>query len=702
MADSDKVILLKIEVEKSEASLKIDKLKASLKDLDGRRKKARAISRKLRLEEAKLADLRNRNSKSISKHANELKNANKQTGAATSATLEFGRVLSDAPYGIRGVANNIQQLASNLFFMGKQVDKTTGKTIGFKGAIGSLLKNLAGPAGILVAFQGLIALWDYLSTGTKEAKDETSELNDEMERSAKILAKVNTVLGTLNNAGNSINFDAVDSLISGVKELDTKGVLRILERDIKGITNAFNKLPKEEQNIKGIKSIVQKKKVLINSLLNEKIIKNELNELNKEQIRLSKFGDSVALDKTKEDIIRKQKELFAVQKVIIDIEELFRDKKEERTALKDPKDFDEEAEDYLDQIRSLDKKTELLNAKSQAAKIIIQRKYHLEDLKRKNIENSDEFKLEAEAYKAKLELFLAYQVSIGKMTKSQANQQLSDFDETIKKEIDEMNTNFPILLGKWDSYYTKKIELAKEAEMMGAKAPKTKDKKDEDSDLEFGIKQYMILQSSLTDFLNGEYDRQLTIEQNKTNAMNNQLRERLNNENLSAEERKNIQLQIARNDEQLRKKQEEIEKKRFKVQKAINIANALVDTYRSGVMAFGSQLVIGDPSSPLRAQIAQGVAIAAGLANVAMIARQKFQSTAGGAPTAGALGGGSGGGDNTREFNFNLAGSTQSNQLTQSIAGQLSQPIQTYVVSSEITSQQQLDLNIANTATIGG
>jgi len=30
-----------------------------------------------------------------------------QTGAATSATLEFGRVLSDAPYGIRGVANKV-------------------------------------------------------------------------------------------------------------------------------------------------------------------------------------------------------------------------------------------------------------------------------------------------------------------------------------------------------------------------------------------------------------------------------------------------------------------------------------------------------------------------------------------------------------------------------------------------------------------
>ena len=98
--------------------------------------------------------------------------------------------------------------------------------------------------------------------------------------------------------------------------------------------------------------------------------------------------------------------------------------------------------------------------------------------------------------------------------------------------------------------------------------------------------------------------------------------------------------------------------------------------------------------------VAMAATISAGLLNVAAIARQKFQSSAGSGGSIGAAAGGNGEGE-SREFNFNLAGSTQSNQLTQSIASQLSQPIQTYVVSSEITSQQQLDLNISNTATIG-
>ena len=61
--------------------------------------------------------------------------------------------------------------------MSKNVDSATGKTIGFGGAIGSLLKNLAGPAGILVAFQGLTALLDFYSQKSKKASDSTVDFS---------------------------------------------------------------------------------------------------------------------------------------------------------------------------------------------------------------------------------------------------------------------------------------------------------------------------------------------------------------------------------------------------------------------------------------------------------------------------------------------------------------------------------------------
>ncbi len=215
--------------------------------------------------------------------------------------------------------------------------------------------------------------------------------------------------------------------------------------------------------------------------------------------------------------------------------------------------------------------------------------------------------------------------------------------------------------------------------------------------MQMAMQTFMELQRNVTDFMNSEFDRQITIEQNKTNALNNELRERLNNENLSAGERKNIQLQIARNDEELRKKQEKIEKKRFKMNKAAQIAGALVNT------AAAAAGVMADAKGGFFARLAQAIpTIAFGLGQVAIIARQKFQSSAGATTPAGALGSGGGsGGGNDRSFNFNLAGASQENQLAQTLQGRFDQPLQAYVVSRDITNQQQLDMDIQNNASFG-
>ena len=70
-------------------------------------------------------------------------------------------------------------------------------------------------------------------------------------------------------------------------------------------------------------------------------------------------------------------------------------------------------------------------------------------------------------------------------------------------------------------------------------------------------------------------------------------------------------------------------------------------------------------------------------------------------PSAGSGGAVGGGGGESREFDFNLVGSTGINQLAEGVAGQFGQPIQAYVVSSQISSQQQLDGIIQSNATIG-
>jgi len=74
----------------------------------------------------------------------------------------------------------------------------------------------------------------------------------------------------------------------------------------------------------------------------------------------------------------------------------------------------------------------------------------------------------------------------------------------------------------------------------------------------------------------------------------------------------------------------------FNRNKALGIADALIATYQSATKAYASQLVVGDVTSPVRASIAAGIAVAAGLAQVAKIAKTQYT----GKPSGGSGGGG--------------------------------------------------------------
>jgi hypothetical protein len=130
----------------------------------------------------------------------------------------------------------------------------------------------------------------------------------------------------------------------------------------------------------------------------------------------------------------------------------------------------------------------------------------------------------------------------------------------------------------------------------------------------------------------------------------------------AAEGNKDKQVEL---EAKLAEETDKIKRKQFKVDKAAKMAQALVDTYLTGVKAYGSQLIIGDPTSPIRAQIAQGVALAAGFLNVANIARQKYQSPvmAGSGITAG----GSTGGFEVAAPDFNVVGASETSQIGQAL-----------------------------------
>ena len=705
---ADKTVIIKLDVQEAGAISSIETLNNSLKKLDSTSDEYASVLKKIQVEETKLASIQKQRAcaqKSVTKALGKQSDA---TGSATAATMELSRVVSDAPYGIRGMANNITQLVS-------QLGSASIKAGGLGAALKLMGSQLMGPLGIVFLITAAVSALDYFQGGMKKAKDETKGLNEELEKTNKLLREIDTVLDTLNVTGDSVKFEWLDGFNAGLDELDSKGLLRVLERDIKGITNAFNKLDEEDRNIQGIESLVQKKKDLIESLLKEKTIKAELIALDKEYFVYRSLGDS---DKKKElsgEIVDKQKELFATQKKILDIEELFskktgnsNSKSKGTIKLLDPKDFEGDLFEIEKMLRKFKHKELTLAAETEQQKGAVKALIELDNFKKEYssyVESEDQkfdkFKenLEKEtfAHKANLDK----QLKAKKITQEEFNKADSDGQEARDTALAFAEEEFrDKSLVSYENYLKGLVAISDkyDRDIIGVGVTQfetlaEQQRKAADRVLTGKLKVFLNqvestkkILSSMTDFVNGEFEREMIIEQNKTNALNTELNNRLNNENLSKEQRKSIQNEIAQNDEKLRVKQEVIERKRFKMNKAANIANALMDT------ASAAAGVMAQARGGFFARLAQAIpTIAFGLAQVATIARQKFQSSASKTPINTTGGGGSGSGEGRAEPSFNIVGRSDDNLLINAIQATFDKPLKAYVVSRDVTNQQQLD-----------
>jgi len=144
-------------------------------------------------------------------------------------------------------------------------------------------------------------------------------------------------------------------------------------------------------------------------------------------------------------------------------------------------------------------------------------------------------------------------------------------------------------------------------------------------------------------------------------------------------------------------KQDEASQKRaFRAQKAISVAQATIDTYASANAAFLSTqknpVSIAFPAAPY---IAAGAAVAAGLANVATIASQQFQSTtppSNDSPPPPSVGGG---GNESQPAQFNpLAAQFIQNQPEQITP-------RAFVLAGDVSSQQEVREKVQDLARLG-
>lgn len=631
MADNKQEILFKLKIEENRALRSLKNVKESVDNLDRRTTKYKNTVKEQVALESKLASIRKQRisiNKNLEKSTKSLTTAQVQgktaVGASTSATLELGRVLSDMPYGIRGVANNLQQLASNLFFMSKATDAATGKSIGFGGALKSLFRGLIGPAGILIAFQGVIAAFDYFSNTTNKAEE-----------------KLDNYGGAVAKSGSNL-----------------KILKKALEEGTMSTEEANEAVNKANSEYEGLNLKLDK---------NNQLTKDSVTNIDNRILALERLSKAQALQGLIED------EYSKIGKARYELEAKL---SENNITIKQAEQKQAELALKLEGVRGRARtklRNKLLTLEERQAISLLETFQKLETKGNKAISS---------LMSTVTEEGLLSDLFKGKKRKG---------DEDFAGEIQEITKLIGKGLQDLDIPGAEGLDIIPEGKTLDDLIPSKYDK------TAFAIEQYKILMSGLTDFVGGEFERQLTTEQNKTNVLNAELNQRLLNEKLSADERKNIQNQIAQNDEDLRKKQNKIKKKQFNTQKAFNIAMATADTYLAGVKVLADPFFTG---RPWERAIAMTATIASGLSSVAAIARQKFQPMAPSTPSRVSTGGGSSATTQSRQPIFNIVGRSSESQLAEVIQGQFNKPVKAYVVSKEVTNQQQLDLNIQSSASI--
>ena len=157
-------IIFSIEFTEKGAIRKIDGVTTSVKKFDAELKKATIANKQF--------------NQTLSGREGMTTNA----GLAGATLTELGRTISDMPYGIRGVANNLSQLSTLFTTMVAKVDSNVKGFARVGRAMKMLQAQLMGPLGIVLAFQAAIAAIDFFYGANRKAKGAVDDLTKALNR----------------------------------------------------------------------------------------------------------------------------------------------------------------------------------------------------------------------------------------------------------------------------------------------------------------------------------------------------------------------------------------------------------------------------------------------------------------------------------------------------------------------------------------
>lgn len=625
------------------------------------------------------------------------------SGAAAASAMEFGRVLSDMPYGIRGVANNLSQLASNFIFNAQQVDKTTGKIIGFNGALKGMFNAMMGPLGILVAIQGALALLETFYKETETAEDKLNKLADSGVTNATVrLNYLKTVMDD-----NTIALEEKQKMVERANgefeelnlTMDEFGNLTTASANsLQAFTNELMNTARAAAVVELMEELI-KKQVQLETLGGEA----ELGFMGRlEQLLLFRSG---MMDLETAGDVAAQRQIEDVKKMLEDFKKYMTDNKLNPYVF-DPKDPDDPNGNRKKKVfkqKLLDLEKEVMSYYARRQKVATENEWELlaieqeaarEALVKKAADFIDKGDKEIALLKEKLQKQLIteeeYEDAVGKIRESQ------------------YQAGLELQWAYGELELTQQAELNRrkeDAEFAHMERLRTAMLQYNDIEREYSETQYEYENDALE-------QRRLNIIAKYQETMQT-LRDKRTEALLAGKEVDDIDQQMtnatAQSKLDLLAVEEEVAQNRIEVAghvgnafaaladlagretaegKALAIAAATIDTYVAGVQTMKDPTI---PNGP--AKVAAMIAvIASGLATVKKIVSTKVP---GGRDTSG------GGASTTFNPNFNIVGQSAQNQLAETVAGQAAEPARAYIVYDDIASANEIEANSVHSASFG-
>ena len=300
---------------------------------------------------------------------------------------------------------------------------------------------------------------------------------------------------------------------------------------------------------------------------------------------------------------------------------------------------------------------------------------------------------EKKAVQAQIDGFRSEQMTnASALAKEQLELELSISDAASERKINEMNANAELIKGDEERLLKKIDNLAEEIRIEEKRLKLKRDFYNADTQA------YVDSQIELENFISESNIRKAELDRELLDIKQENAKVELATEQQKIDGVKNTLSTIANLASLFAGQSEKEQKKAFEIQKAANIAQALIDTYASANASYNS--MAGIPyAGPVLGALAAAAAVTAGLLNVKSISQQKFQ----GGATGGGGGGGatfSGSGMQSQAPDFNVVGQSGFNQVATALGENNSTPVKAFVVSGDVTTAQALDNNIIDTATL--